>query len=165
MMPRISPGAARKATSFTAVSPPKRLLTDSSSSIAAHRAQALPEPTDQALGHEAHDHDEETAVDDQVDADEARLEVAEGGAQVRLERGDEDRAHERPDRGADAADDAVEREADREVHREHVERVDEAHVLRPQAAAHRRERRARRDRGDLQASGRDAESLRGVLVL
>src|SRR5215468_12367392 len=135
MMPRISPGAARKVTSFTAVSPPKRLVTDSSSSIATHRAQALPEPADQALGNEAHDHDEETAVDDQVDADQPRLEVAEGGAQVDLERGDEERAHERPDRGAEAADDAVEREPDREVHREDVERVDEAHVLGPQTAA------------------------------
>src|SRR5512144_2260773 len=112
MMPRISPGAARRLTSLTAVSPPKRLVTASSSSIASHRAQPLPDPADQALGHEAHDHDEETAVDDQVDADEARLEIAERRAQVGLERGDEERANERTDRGADAADDAVEREAD-----------------------------------------------------
>src|SRR4029077_5345005 len=55
MMPRISPGAARRLTSFTAVRPPKRLVTASSSSIASHRAQPLPDPADQALGHEAHD--------------------------------------------------------------------------------------------------------------
>src|SRR3984893_9176823 len=118
MMPRISPGAARRLTSFTAVRPPKRLVTASSSSIASHRAQPLPDPADQALGHEAHDHDEQAAVDDQVDADEPRLEVAEGRAQVDLERGDEERAHEGADRGAESADDAVQREADREVDRE-----------------------------------------------
>src|SRR5678816_240429 len=120
MMPRISPGAARRLTSFTAVSPPKRLVTASSSSIASHRAQPLPDPADQALGHEAHDHDEQAAVDDQVDADEPGLEVAERRAQVDLERGDEERAHEGADRGPEPADDAVEREADGAVSYTHL---------------------------------------------
>src|SRR5512144_293647 len=163
MMPRISPGAARKLTSLTAVRPPKRLVTASSSSIASHRAQPLPEEAHQALGDEAHDHDEQAAVDDQVDADEPGLEVAERRAQVGLERGDEQRAHEGADRGPDAPDDAVEREAHREVDREDVEGVDEAHVLGPEAAAHRGERGARRDRRDLEAPARDAERLRRVL--
>src|SRR5437879_6307887 len=165
MMPRISPGAARRLTSLTAVRPPKRLVTASSSSIAPHRAQPLPDPADQALGHEAHDHDEQAAVDDQVDADEPRLEVAERRAQVGLERGDEERAHERADRGAEPADDAVQREAHREVDREDVKRIHEAHVLGPEPAAHRGERGARRDRRDLEAAAWDAERLRRVLVL
>src|SRR5262249_22877088 len=101
MMPTISPGAARTETWRTAVSPPKRLVTASSSSIAARGAEALAEPADQALGDEADDDDEEAAVDDEIDAHEPAAYVAEGGAEARLERGDEDRSHEgahgRPD--------------------------------------------------------------------
>src|SRR6476661_8772191 len=112
MMPRISPGAARRLTSFTAVSPPKRLVTASSSSIASHRAQPLPDPANQALGHEAHDHDEQAAEDDQLDPDEPRLEVAERRAHVGRERGEEERAHEGADRGPEPAEHAVQPVAD-----------------------------------------------------
>src|SRR5215472_12694173 len=135
MMPTISPGAARSETWLTAVSPPKRLVTASSSSIAARGVQALTEPSDQALGNEAHDDDEETAVDDQIDADQSAAHVAEGGAQARFQRGDEHGAHERAHGGADAADDGVEREAHREIDGEDIEGIHEAHVLHPQGAA------------------------------
>ena len=60
---------------------------------------------------------------------------------------------------------AARREAHREVHREDVEGVDEAHVLRPERAAHGGERRAGRDGGDLEPARRHAERQRRVLVL
>src|SRR5262249_24515848 len=135
MIPTISPGAARSETWRTAVSPPKRLVTAASPSIAAGGVQALTEPADQALGNEAHDDDEEAAVDDQIDAHQPAAHVAEGGAQARLQRGDEEGAHERAHGGADAADDGVEREAHGEGDGEGVEGNQEGHGPRPQGAA------------------------------
>src|SRR5215472_18554796 len=164
MMPTISPGAARSETWRTAVSPPKRLVTASSSSIAARGAQALAEPADQALGNEAHDDDKETAVDDQIDAHQPAAHVAEGGAQARFQRGDEDGAHERAHGGADAADDGVEREAHGEIDGENVEGIHEAHVLRPQGAAGAGERGGDGDGQHLEPPAGDAEGLSGVLV-
>src|SRR5437867_6184185 len=165
MMPTISPGAARSETSRTAVRPPKRLVTASSSSIAARGADALAEPSDQALRDEANHHDEEAAVDDEVDADEAAPDVAEHGAEGGLERGDEEGAHEGPHGCAHPADDGVESEADREVHREDVEGIHEAHVLRPQGAAHAGEGGRGGDGPHLEPAARNAEGLGGVLVL
>src|ERR1700694_1821940 len=93
--------------------------------------EPLPNPPAQALRDEPHDHDQQTAVDDEVDAHEPAPDVAEDGPEVGLERRDEDGADEGPHGRADAADDGVERETDREVDGENVEGVDEAHVLRP----------------------------------
>src|SRR5215470_15215492 len=112
MMPTISPGAARRETSRTAVSPPKRLVTASSSSIGAPGAEALAEPADQPAPH-----------------------VAEGRAEARLERRNEYRSHEGAHACPDAADDGVESEADGEIDGKDVEGIHEAHVLRPQGAA------------------------------
>src|SRR5262249_29581671 len=165
MIPTISPGAARSETWRTAVSPPKRLVTASSSSIAARGVQALTEPADQALGNEAHDDDEEAAVDDQIDAHQPAAHVAEGGAQARLQRGDEEGAHERAHGSADAADGGVGREAQGEIDGEAVEGIHEAHVLRPQGAARAGERGGDGDGQHLEPTAGDAEGLRGVLVL
>src|SRR6266542_963835 len=165
MMPRISPGEARSETLPTAVSPPKRFVTASSSSMKAHGAKALAEPADQAPRDEAHDQDQQAAIDDQVDADEAAPDIAEGREEEGFERGDEDGSHERAHGRADAADDRVELETDREVHREDVEGIDEAHVLRPERSAARGERGACRHRHDLEPAAWDAKRLRGVLVL
>src|SRR5499427_5536416 len=165
MMPTISPGAARRETSRTAVSPPKRLVTASSSSIAAPGAEALAEPADQSLGDEAHDDDEEAAVDDEIDAHQPAPHVAEGGAEARLERRDEDRSHEGAHGRPDAADDGVEGEADREIDGKDVEGIHEAHVLRPQGAAGAGQRGGDGDGQHLEPAARDAEGLGGVLVL
>ncbi len=54
----------------------------------------------QPLGDEAHDQDQDGPVDDQVDAGEARLHAEKRGAQIRLQRRDEDRAEEGAERGA-----------------------------------------------------------------
>src|SRR5574341_1711294 len=164
MMPSRSPARTSNETSRTAVSPPKRLVTRSSVSTGPPRPQAG-DDAGEALGHEAHDEDQRDAVDDQVDAGEARLHPGDRGAQVRLERRDQERAQVRAERRSHPADDRVQREADREVHREDVERVDEADVLRPERAADRGERGARRHGDDLQAPARDAEGLGRVLVL
>src|SRR6266536_5092103 len=165
MMPTISPGAARSETSPTAVSPPKRLVTASSSSIAARGADALAEPSDQALRDQADHHDEEAAVDDEVDADEPASDVAEHGTERGLERGDEERAHEGPHGRAHASDDGVQGEADREIHGEDVEGIHEAHVLRPQRAANAGEGGGGGNGPDLEPTARNAERLRGILVL
>src|SRR5882724_5127106 len=164
MMPSRSPAWTSRLTARTAVRPPKRLVTDSSVSTVPPRTPPRGDAR-HAFRREPHDEDQHDAVDDQVDAGEARLDAGEGRAQVRLERGDEQRAEERPQRGAHAADDAVEREADGEVDREDVRRVHEADVLRPQAAAHGGEGGADHDRLHLAAAGGDAERLGGVLVL
>src|ERR1700730_8684100 len=165
MIPRISPSAARSETPLPPVRPPKRLVTASSSSTEAHGAEALAEPADQALRDEPHDHDQQTAVDDEVDAHEPAPDVAEDGPEVGLERRDEDGADEGPHGRADAADDGVERETDREVDGENVEGVDEAHVLRPERPAYARERGRGRHRHDLESPARDAQRLGGILVL
>src|SRR5215468_1214238 len=165
MMPTISPGATPRETSRTAVNPPKRLVTASSSSIAAPGAEALAEPTDQALGDEAHDDDEEAAVDDEIDAHQPAPHVAEGGAEARLERRDEDRSHEGAHGRPDAADDGVESEAHGEIDGEDVEGIHEAHVLRPQGAAGAGESGGDGDGQHLEPPARDATALGGVLVL
>src|SRR5262249_36279799 len=134
MMPTISPGPTRSETSRTAVSPPKRLVTASSSSIAAPGAEALTEPADQALGDEAHDDDEKAAVDDEIDAHQTAPHVAEGGAEARLERRDENRSHEGAHGRPDAADDGVEGETDGEVDGKDVEGIHEAPSLAPRGA-------------------------------
>src|SRR5882724_8586084 len=113
MMPSRSPAWTSRLTARTAVRPPKRLVTDSSVSTVPPRTPPRGDAR-HAFRREPHDEDQHDAVDDQVDAGEARLDAGEGRAQVRLERGDEQRAEERPQRGAHAADDAVEREADGE---------------------------------------------------
>src|SRR3990172_2316434 len=110
MMPSRSPSSTSSETPPTAVSPPKRFVTDSSASKALPPGGARApdeEGPDEPLGHEADHDDEEAAVDDQVDADQARGDVRERGAQVVLERGDQDRAEEGAERGAGAADDRV----------------------------------------------------------
>src|SRR6266702_4993990 len=129
MMPTISPGAARSETSRTAVSPPKRLVTASSASIAARGADALAEPPNQSLGDEADYDDEQAAIDDEVDTDETAPDVAEGDAEAGLEGRDENGANERAHGRRDAPDDGVQREAYREIHREDIEGIDEADVL------------------------------------
>src|SRR4029450_878249 len=111
MMPTISPGAARSETSRTAVRPPNRWVTASSSSIAARGAEALAEPSDQALRDEADYDDEQAAIDDEVDTYEAASDVAEGDAEAGLEGRDENGANERAHGRRDAPDDSVQREA------------------------------------------------------
>src|SRR5919108_4674530 len=114
MMPSRSPGRTSRLTARTAVRPPKRLVT--ASSVSTRPPQ--PEPAGDArdpLGRESHDEDEHDAVNDQVDPGEARRHAGERRAQVRLERGDEDGAQEWTERGAHAADDAVEREPHGEI--------------------------------------------------
>src|SRR5438034_8673273 len=164
MMPSRSPRRTSRLTPRTAVSPPKRFVTDSSVSTVSPRAPAGGD-AGHALRREPHDEDQHDAVDDEVDPREARLDERERGAQVGLERGDEERAEKGAERRAHAADDAVEREADGEVDREHVRGIDEAHILRPEAAAHRGERGAQHDRLHLAPARGDAERLGGVLVL
>src|SRR5574341_2641334 len=115
MMPSRSPARTSNETSRTAVSPPKRLVTRSSVSTGPPRPQAG-DDAGQPLGHEAHDEDQRDAVDDQVDAGEAGLHARERGAQVRLERRDQDGTEVGAQRGAHPPDDRVQREADREVH-------------------------------------------------
>src|SRR5437016_8935480 len=114
MMPSRSPRRTARLTPRTAVSPPKRFVTDSSVSTVSPRAPAGGD-AGHALRREPHDEDQHDAVDDQVDPGEARLDARERGAQVGLERGDEERAEKGAERRAHAADDAVEREADGEV--------------------------------------------------
>src|SRR5919108_3968859 len=110
MMPSRSPARTSRFTARTAVRPPKRLVTASSVSTRAPRPHPARD-TSEALGCEPHDEDQHDAIDDQVDPAEARLHAGERGAQVGLERRDEQRAEERAQRGAHTADDAVEREA------------------------------------------------------
>src|SRR3990167_2895523 len=91
IMPRRSPLATSSETPPTAVSPPKRFVTDSRASMAlSMRCARAPgeqgaEGAEEALRHEADHDDEEAAVDDQVDADQARRDVGERGAEVVLE--------------------------------------------------------------------------------
>src|SRR5205814_3632653 len=164
MMPSRSPARTSRLTARTAVRPPKRLVTASSVSTRPPR----PKPAGDArepVWRESHDVDQHDAVDDQVDPGEARLHAGERGAQVRLERRDEEGAQERTERGSDAADDAVEREADGQIDREHVRGIHEADVLRPQAAARGRHRGAQDDRLHLATPRGDTERLGGILVL
>ena len=140
-----------------AVMPPKRLVmpvTDEQAHAARLRDRAPPQPLAdpgrQPLGREPHHHDERGAVDDQIDPDEAGSDAPEARAQVRLQRENERGAEEGPERRADAAEDRGQGEAHGEVDREDVERIHEAHVLRPERAAHRGERRADRDGRHLQ---------------
>src|ERR1051325_9314071 len=119
MIPSRSPALTSKLTSFTAVRPPKRLVTCSRVSIGApSRLRALdatsaqpPEDAHHALGHEPHHHDEHGPVDHEVERGETAVaglhEVRRRRAQEGLERGDEDRADPGPDRGPRAADDGV----------------------------------------------------------
>src|SRR3990172_753798 len=85
--------------------------------------------------------------------------------QVRLQHKNERGAEKGPERRADAAEDRGQGEADGEVDREDVERVHEAHVLRPEGAGHRGERGAGRDGRHLQPKRRHAERQGRVLVL
>src|SRR5438093_11775352 len=142
MMPTSSRSRTSSETARTAVRPPKRLVTFSSVSTRPSstgrppRAQACRDSR-QALGSPADDQDERGAVDDEIDAGEARLHAREGGSQVGLEHGDEDGPEVRPECRADTADDRVEGAPDRQVHREHVGGAYEAESLGPQRAAGR----------------------------
>src|SRR5579884_4405619 len=126
MMPTSSFSPTCRSTSRSAVSPPNRLVTlvSSSSNLLSlrRRGRARPPPAEalrqldgQPPRHEAHDDHQQHAVDDQVDAGLAGRAAAEGGAQVELEQGDQQRAEEGPDAGGDAADDRHQRELDRQV--------------------------------------------------
>src|SRR6266513_1393703 len=164
MMPSRSPSRTSRETSRTAVRPPNRFVTRSSVSTRAPDAEARGE-AGQPLRDEPHDEDEGRAVDDEIDPREPGLHARERGAQVRLERRDQERAEEGAEPSADPADDRVEREPHREVDRKDVEGVDEPDVLRPERADDRRHRSAERHGVDLQPAARDAERLGRVLIL
>src|SRR5690242_18938532 len=96
MMPSRSPARTSRLTARTAVRPPNRLVTASSVSTIPPRPPARGDAR-QPLGREAHDQDQHGAVDDEVDAGEARRGAGERRAQVGLERGDQHRAEEGPE--------------------------------------------------------------------
>src|SRR5262245_61115280 len=165
MIPRSSPALTSIVTSRTAVSPPNRLVTPCSLSIAVSGSLRYSSGhPGQPFRNEADNEDQDRAVDDKIDAGEAGL-TGEGSAQVRLHGGDEDRAQVGAQGRAHAPDDGVEREAYGQIYREDVERIDEAHVLRPQRSSYRGEGGAQRDREDLQPAGRDTQRLGRILVL
>src|SRR2546425_7541400 len=105
MIPSRSPRPTSSVTARTAVSPPKRLVTDSSAStvhLGARRggatgAQPRRNAAD-AVGREAHDQDQRGAVDHDIDAGQPGLHPGEPGAQIGLERRDQDGPEERSER-------------------------------------------------------------------
>src|SRR4051794_25201644 len=170
------PACARNDARSRASRPPKRFDTcstrNSGSTMAAaqrcrYRPPEGPETAPQveknatdAARRERDDQDEDAAIDDEI---EARC-IA-GHELGELSEGlDHQRAQERAEDRADAADDGSEQSLDRDPGPIGDARIDEQEILGVEAAAGRGDRRRDGHREELDHCGVHAERLRGILV-
>src|SRR5437660_1442720 len=157
MIPKTSPSATSKSTEASASNPPKRFerwRTESSASADMQQPSNPPRHADESLRLEEHDHDQQSAVDEEEGVAQRR-----DRQELDLQRAEDQRAEDRPGHGADAADDRHQHDAEAQTKVEDGARRDVLEVDRVEAPRQRHERRGDRMRGELEPRRVHADGL------
>src|SRR5262245_17543485 len=162
MSPKRSPARTDRVTPFSAVKPPKRLTSPSTSSSAPATASAAPPPpreSEDPLGGEDHEGDEHDAHDEQVHlrGDRHRREL--------LGRAEEDGADHGPHPARRAPDHGHGERVHGVVEGEGGVRLDERHIVREGRPRHSEEEAADGGGEELEAQRGHAHALRRLLVV
>src|SRR6188508_3737335 len=160
--PTISPARTSSDAWSTAFRPPNALERSRTSSMA-----AAPKEAGEAVGQPGDDDDQHHAVDDQAERLDVleRREHAGGVARQLVDRGQHDRADQRAEDGAGAADHRDQQHLDRLVDAEGDRRVDVEVLLGIEGAAGGTHRTRQSEHLHLLGKHIDAERARGILVL